>query len=109
MIVWIGKSWKSPNRNWGRRPFPIAGSSYGSEGRKEQTFKTDQDNALIYNDPATAEEEEKARDYFAQFTALVNPGPAAGGLSLVSGRLYGQQSQVVPAPQGLEEVFFLLD
>ncbi len=24
---------------------------YGSEGRKEQTFKTDQDNAIIYEDP----------------------------------------------------------
>jgi len=36
---------------------------YGSEGRKEQTFRTDQDNALIYEDPAG----DDAEEYFARF------------------------------------------
>ncbi|MHB8845859.1 MAG: DUF294 nucleotidyltransferase-like domain-containing protein [Nitrospirota bacterium] len=40
---------------------------YGSEGRKEQTFRTDQDNAIIYEDPPGGGEE--ARDYFARFAA----------------------------------------
>ncbi|HYA26509.1 MAG TPA: DUF294 nucleotidyltransferase-like domain-containing protein [Thermodesulfovibrionales bacterium] len=44
---------------------------FGSEGRKEQTFKTDQDNALIYEDPASAAKAEEARTYFAAFTLLV--------------------------------------
>ena len=55
----------------GPPPLPYCWIVYGSEGRKEQTFKTDQDNALIYSDPATAEEEERARDYFTKFSDLV--------------------------------------
>ncbi len=36
---------------------------YGSEGRKEQTFRTDQDNAIIYEDPTS--NDEAARVYFS--------------------------------------------
>ncbi len=42
---------------------------YGSEGRKEQTFKTDQDNAIIYEDPE--ENAEDAGKYFSEFSALM--------------------------------------
>lgn len=66
----------------GPAPLPYCWIVYGSEGRKEQTFKTDQDNALIYNDPATPEEEEKARDYFSKFTALVTQGLQRVGFPL---------------------------
>jgi CBS domain-containing protein len=47
----------------GPPPVPYCWVVLGSEGRREQTFKTDQDNALIYADP---EEEDRARanDYF---------------------------------------------
>lgn len=38
---------------------------YGSEGRKEQTFKTDQDNAIIYEDPEGSGED--AEKYFSDF------------------------------------------
>src|SRR5690606_17282362 len=38
----------------------------GSEGRKEQTLKTDQDNAIIYEDKAN-EQRELVRDYFLRF------------------------------------------
>ncbi|MGC1402029.1 MAG: DUF294 nucleotidyltransferase-like domain-containing protein [Thermodesulfobacteriota bacterium] len=58
----------------GPAPLPYCWIVFGSEGRREQTFKTDQDNALIFNDPASAEEEEKARSYFAQFSVLANQG-----------------------------------
>lgn len=44
---------------------------FGSEGRKEQTFKTDQDNALIYADPGSDEEDAVIRQYLRSFTALV--------------------------------------
>jgi CBS domain-containing protein len=37
----------------------------GSEGRKEQTLKTDQDNAIIYEDVPTGRN--KVRDYFLKF------------------------------------------
>ncbi len=42
---------------------------YGSEGRKEQTFRTDQDNAIIYDD-VQGREEDAAR-YFEEFTASI--------------------------------------
>ncbi|UII19802.1 DUF294 nucleotidyltransferase-like domain-containing protein [Fulvivirga ligni] len=43
----------------------------GSEGRKEQTLKTDQDNAIIYEDKAN-EFREKTRDYFLSFADKVS-------------------------------------
>ena len=56
----------------GRPPVGYCWIAYGSEGRKEQTFKTDQDNALIYEDPGSPEQAAVAEEYFARFTALVN-------------------------------------
>ncbi|MBI5032440.1 MAG: cyclic nucleotide-binding/CBS domain-containing protein [Chloroflexi bacterium] len=43
----------------------------GSEGRKEQTFKTDQDNALIYADPANETQAAAAEKYFADLANFV--------------------------------------
>ncbi|GAB3573407.1 DUF294 nucleotidyltransferase-like domain-containing protein [Hymenobacter daeguensis] len=43
----------------------------GSEGRKEQTLLTDQDNAIIYEDKAN-EHRELVRDYFLQFAEMVS-------------------------------------
>ncbi|CAO0822401.1 CBS domain-containing protein [Desulfarculales bacterium] len=39
----------------------------GSEGRKEQTFRTDQDSALIYQNPYSPAEAKTAHEYFALF------------------------------------------
>ncbi len=51
----------------------------GSEGRREQTFKTDQDNAILYADPENEVEKAAAESYFQAFAAkainhLVNCG-----------------------------------
>ncbi|TDW96435.1 DUF294 nucleotidyltransferase-like domain-containing protein [Dinghuibacter silviterrae] len=43
----------------------------GSEGRKEQTLKTDQDNAIIYEDKAN-EHREEVRAYFLDFAERVS-------------------------------------
>ena len=43
----------------------------GSEGRKEQTLKTDQDNAIIYEDKAN-EHREEVRAYFLEFASKVS-------------------------------------
>jgi CBS domain-containing protein len=59
---------------FGEPPLPYCWVAFGSEGRKEQTFKTDQDNALIYHDPADAEIEEAAQEYFRNFTLFVREG-----------------------------------
>lgn len=58
-------------QQFGPPPLPYCWILFGSEGRKEQTFKTDQDNALIFSDPVTAAAEAEARLYFATFTAFV--------------------------------------
>ena len=59
---------------FGEPPVPYCWIAFGSEGRKEQTFKTDQDNALIYADPASATEELAAQEYFRSFTQFVRDG-----------------------------------
>jgi CBS domain-containing protein len=41
----------------------------GSEGRSEQTFKTDQDNAIIYADPGSDAEARRAEEYFGLFAS----------------------------------------
>lgn len=39
----------------------------GSEGRREQTFLTDQDNAIVYADPYSPEQRIVVEEYFAEF------------------------------------------
>jgi CBS domain-containing protein len=58
----------------GEPPLPYCWAVFGSEGRKEQTFKTDQDNALIYVDPPDADMEKEATEYFSKFTLFVREG-----------------------------------
>ena len=69
-------------RKFGKPPVPFCWLSFGSEGRKEQTFKTDQDNALVYADPADASQEEAARKYFAAFALYVRDGLVKCGFPL---------------------------
>jgi CBS domain-containing protein len=52
----------------GEAPLPFCWLLMGSEGRREQTFKTDQDNALIYADSADPELKQRAEDYFRIFS-----------------------------------------
>lgn len=58
-------------REVGPAPVPWCWIVFGSEGRREQTFKTDQDNAIVYADPRNAEEARQALDWFALFTPRV--------------------------------------
>ena len=51
----------------------------GSEGRREQTFKTDQDNAILYADPEDDSQAKASHEYFTEFARkaidhLVNCG-----------------------------------
>ena len=59
-------------KKFGKPPVPYCWIVYGSEGRKEQTFKTDQDNAIIYEDPGTRETGSAATEYFRDFAVYVN-------------------------------------
>jgi CBS domain-containing protein len=58
-------------RKHGKPPVAYCWIGFGSEGRKEQTFKTDQDNAIIYADPETEAEAEAAKKYFPLFAEFV--------------------------------------
>jgi CBS domain-containing protein len=51
---------------------------FGSEGRKEQTFRTDQDNAIIYEDPKDNGAE--AEEYFAEFGVQMRDALAKCGV-----------------------------
>ncbi|RYY38104.1 MAG: CBS domain-containing protein [Sphingobacteriaceae bacterium] len=55
----------------GQPPAKFVFMVLGSEGRKEQTFKTDQDNAIIYEDKAN-EHREEVRAYFLEFARQVS-------------------------------------
>jgi CBS domain-containing protein len=61
----------------------------GSEGRKEQTFKTDQDNAIIYEDKAN-EHREEVREYFLEFATEVSGRLNSIGISYCTGGFMAQ-------------------
>ncbi len=58
-------------RELGEPPAKFVFMITGSEGRKEQTLKTDQDNAIIYEDKAN-EHREMVRAYFLSFATKVS-------------------------------------
>ncbi|MDH4163960.1 MAG: DUF294 nucleotidyltransferase-like domain-containing protein [Nitrospirota bacterium] len=59
---------------FGKPPVPYCWISFGSEGRKEQTFKTDQDNAIIHGDTDSPALADQAKRYFAAFSLFVRDG-----------------------------------
>lgn len=63
----VRKAAEFGSRALGPAPLPWCWLSFGSEGRREQTFRTDQDNALLWADPATPGEEAAAQAWFAAF------------------------------------------
>jgi len=62
----------------GPPPLPYCWVVLGSEGRREQTFKTDQDNALIYADPDDGNAG-TAQEYFRRFALYVRDALAGCG------------------------------
>ena len=66
----------------GPPPVPYCWVVMGSEGRREQTFKTDQDNALIYSD---AGDEAGGREYFTQLAAFARDALVDCGYPLCAG------------------------
>jgi len=69
-------------RKYGRPPVEYCWIVLGSEGRKEQTFKTDQDNAIIYDNPASEKDEAEIRKYFSEFTGFVRDALVSCGFPL---------------------------
>jgi CBS domain-containing protein len=72
----------------GPAPYPFCWLVLGSEGRQEQTFKTDQDNALIYGTPPEEWEAIKeAKLYFRRFGNLAIEHLANCGYPLCKGQM----------------------
>lgn len=69
----------------GTPPVPFCWLVMGSEGRKEQTFSTDQDNAIIFEIPDGFAEEKAARAYFLDFAERAVKHLAACGYALCNG------------------------
>jgi len=67
----------------GAPPAPYCWVATGSEGRAEQTFQTDQDNALIYADAAAGDAAAEA--YFARLAEFVRDALVACGYPLCTG------------------------
>ena len=65
-------------------PTPFAWLAMGSEGRREQTLSTDQDNGLVFADMADARLE-PARQWFLALAGRVNAHLAACGFPLCKG------------------------
>ena len=53
---------------YGPPPVRFCWMLMGSEGRREQTFRTDQDNAIIFETPVDETKKKAVEDYFKPFT-----------------------------------------
>ena len=75
----LGRMLTLLEKEMGPPPVPYCWLLLGSEGRREQTFKTDQDNAILYADPVDEAQRQASERYFTAFAAkaidhLVNCG-----------------------------------
>jgi len=70
----------------GNPPCRFAFVALGSEGRKEQTIATDQDNAIIFED-AGKENIQNIKTYFLKFAETVNNHLAYVGYELCTGEI----------------------
>jgi CBS domain-containing protein len=65
--------WEMEKEGLGRSPVPYCWMALGSEGRREQTLRTDQDNALTFAHVPT-ENEEEVKGWFLKFSERVVDG-----------------------------------
>lgn len=71
----------------GPPPVPFCWLLMGSEGRSEQTFKTDQDNALLYARPESEEVAAQAQTYFQKLGEKAIANLVACGYPLCPGEM----------------------
>ncbi|HET98571.1 MAG TPA: cyclic nucleotide-binding/CBS domain-containing protein [Desulfurivibrio alkaliphilus] len=84
----------------GPPPLPFCWLLMGSEGRSEQTFKTDQDNALIYAWPENEEKREAAARYFKMLSERAIENLVACGYPLCPGEMMASNPKWrLPAPE----------
>ncbi|MGF1470998.1 MAG: DUF294 nucleotidyltransferase-like domain-containing protein [Rubrobacteraceae bacterium] len=84
---------------------PWAWLSLGSEGRGEMSLLTDQDNALVYADPADEEEAERAERWFRALAEQANEVLAKAGFALCEGNIMAQNPSLRLPLSGWKEYF----
>ncbi len=114
---------KLVEEEWGPPPSSYAWLGLGSEGRKEQTLLTDQDNALLFSGPSS----EQTQGYFRKFSAQVVEGLSGcgfplckGGVMATSPRWFGDLEEwkmktakwilpAIPQEENLADIYTFLD
>jgi len=76
----------------GTPPAPFVFLALGSEGRKEQTLATDQDNALVYK-LANSSDYGRAKEYFLTLGTMVCENLSKAGYPLCKGGIMAMNSQ----------------
>jgi PAS domain S-box-containing protein len=76
----------------GNPPVNFAFITMGSEGREEQTLYTDQDNAIIYEDVDSGNEE-IVKDYFAKLGEIVSGNLNTVGYSFCKGNIMASNTK----------------
>lgn len=88
----------------GPPPAPYCWLALGSEGRREQSFKTDQDNALIYADPPP-DQAEAATAYFLEFGRRVVDGLIEIGFPPCPGDFMASNPRWTQSVSGWQTIF----
>ncbi|NJD57115.1 MAG: cyclic nucleotide-binding/CBS domain-containing protein [Nitrospirae bacterium] len=77
----VRKILETAEKKYGVPPVRYCWVGMGSEGRKEQVLRTDQDNGIIHEDPASEEQARRIKDYFRDFTGFVRKSLEACGFA----------------------------
>ncbi|HXX35626.1 MAG TPA: putative nucleotidyltransferase substrate binding domain-containing protein [Thermodesulfobacteriota bacterium] len=77
---------------WGPPPVPYAWVALGSEGRREQTLVTDQDNAIVFSDGDLGSEKE-VQGYFLKLAEKVVSGLERSGFPRCKGGMMAVNPQ----------------
>ena len=77
---------------WGPPPVPYSWVALGSEGRREQTLVTDQDNAIVFSDGDLGSEKE-VQDYFLRLAEKVISGLERSGFPRCKGGMMAVNPQ----------------
>ncbi|MBD3669432.1 MAG: CBS domain-containing protein [Gammaproteobacteria bacterium] len=76
----------------GRPAMPFTWLSFGSEGRLEQTLKTDQDNGILFT-PAPGQSDEEARKQLLPLASLINEALNEVGFPLCPGNIMARNPE----------------
>jgi CBS domain-containing protein len=92
------------NEGLGRPPVPFVWMAMGSEGRREQTLRTDQDNALIFAN-VPAEREPAIKDWFLMFGERVVTGLVRCGFPRCLGGVMASNPQWCQTERAWQKTF----